>query len=130
LVDVSTRKAYVRPMKKKDVGEVFRCLQDIFLNDDYIPHAITSDMDKIRRPYARTASEYSRRTVFVATVNEDRFLIDSTGNSRFWTLPVVEINYEHGIDMQQLFAQLVVDFNNGAIWWLSKEDEKAFAYLQ
>lgn len=84
---------------------------------------LTSDMDKIRRPYARTASEYSRRTVFVATVNEDRFLIDSTGNSRFWTLPVVEINYEHGIDMQQLFAQLVVDFNNGAIWWLSKEDE-------
>ena len=84
---------------------------------------LTSDMDKIRRPYARTASEYPRRTVFVATVNEDRFLIDATGNSRFWTLPLIEIIYEHGIDMQQLFAQLVVDFNNGATWWLSKENE-------
>lgn len=84
---------------------------------------LTSDMDKIRRPYARSTSEYPRRTVFVATVNEDRFLIDSTGNSRFWTLPIVKINYEHGVDMQQLFAQLVVDFNNKATWWLSKEDE-------
>ena len=46
LVDVFTRKAYVRPMKKKDVFAVLTNLQDIFLNDAYIPHVITSDMDK------------------------------------------------------------------------------------
>ena len=46
LIDVFTRKAYVRPMKKKDIGEVLASLEDIFLNDDYIPNAITSDMDK------------------------------------------------------------------------------------
>ena len=46
LIDVFTRKAYVRPMKKKDVGEVLASLEDIFYNDDYIPNAITSDMDK------------------------------------------------------------------------------------
>ena len=46
LIDVFTRKAFVRPMKKKDIGEVLASLKDIFLNDDYIPNAITSDMDK------------------------------------------------------------------------------------
>ena len=37
LLDVFTRKAYVRPMKKKDVSAVLTNLQDIYLNDAYIP---------------------------------------------------------------------------------------------
>ena len=35
----------------------------------------------------------------------------------------MKISYEHGIDMQQLFAQLAVDFNDGKPWWLSREEE-------
>jgi hypothetical protein len=46
IIDVFTRKAYVRPIKKKDVGDVMASLEDIFYNDDYIPKAITSDNDK------------------------------------------------------------------------------------
>lgn len=85
---------------------------------------ITSDRDKIRRPYARTVSEYQRRTVFCATVNDRCFLVDNTGNSRWWTIPVMSINYEHGIDMQQVFAQLAVDFQKGESWWLTQEEER------
>ena len=84
---------------------------------------LTSDKDKVRRPYARTNSEYQRRTVFCASVNEETFLVDPTGNSRFWTLPAVEINYEHGIDMQQVFAQLAVDLDQSAQWWLTPEED-------
>jgi hypothetical protein len=84
---------------------------------------LTSDTDKVRRPYARTESEYGRRTVFFATVNDENFLVDHTGNTRWWTLPLVAINFEHGIDMQQVFAQLAVDWANGAQWWLTKEEE-------
>lgn len=84
---------------------------------------LTADRDKVRRPYSRTDSEYPRRTVFCATVNEHDFLVDSTGNSRWWTIPVTSINYLHGINMQQLFAQLAVDFNNNAQWWLTREEE-------
>ncbi|MEI8363480.1 MAG: virulence-associated E family protein [Betaproteobacteria bacterium] len=85
---------------------------------------LTADRDKVRRPYGRTDSEYPRRTVFCATVNEHDFLVDSTGNSRWWTIPVTSINYQHGIDMQQLFAQLTIDFNNDAQWWLTREEEQ------
>ena len=88
---------------------------------------ITRDSDKIRRPYARAASEYPRRTVFVATVNDPNFLVDDTGNSRFWTLPLVAVDYSHTIDMQQLFAQLHADFVAGAQWWLTADEEARLA---
>lgn len=85
---------------------------------------LTSGQDKVRRPYARTESEYPRRTVFCATVNDSNFLVDPTGNTRWWTIPVVKINFKHGIDMQQLFAQIKVDYNNGEQWWLLQHEEK------
>lgn len=84
---------------------------------------LTSDYDKLRRPYARTNSEYQRRTVFTATVNESTFLVDTTGNTRWWTIPVTAVNYQHGIDMQQLWAQLKVEFDAGEKWWLTKNEE-------
>lgn len=88
---------------------------------------ITRDVDKFRRPYARSESEYPRRTVFAATVNDRNFLVDDTGNSRFWTLPLVAIDYAHGVDMQQLFAQLRLDFEYGAQWWLTSEEDALLA---
>jgi len=84
---------------------------------------LTSDFDKIRKPYAMTANEFPRRTVFFASVNQQDFLVDSTGNSRWWTIPVVKINYQHGIEMQQLWAQLAVKFQNGEQWWLTQPEE-------
>lgn len=85
---------------------------------------LTKDYDKIRRPYSKANSEYPRRTVFCATVNDHNFLVDSTGNTRWWTIPVIDVNYKHNIDMQQVFAQLVVDFNNDMQWWLTPDEEK------
>lgn len=84
---------------------------------------LTSDSDKVRRPYARAESEYPRRTIFYATVNENNFLVDLTGNTRWWTIPVTSINYAHGIDMQQLFTQLAADYSMGTQWWLTSEEE-------
>ncbi|KMS55762.1 VapE domain-containing protein [Sphingobium cupriresistens] len=84
---------------------------------------LTSDADRVRRPYARAESEYPRRTVFVATVNDAKFLVDPTGNSRWWTIAARGLRKDHGIDMQQLYAQLAVELRNGWQWWLSKAEE-------
>jgi putative DNA primase/helicase len=89
-----------------------------------IKGVLTRDSDKVRIPYARAESEFPRRTVFAATVNRSDFLVDDTGNSRWWTIPVVDVDYEHGIDMQQLFAQLACDFRKGDQWWLTPEEER------
>lgn len=84
---------------------------------------VTQGTDKVRRPYARTDSEYQRRTVFCATVNEIAFLIDKTGNSRFWVIPVVSIDYDHKIDMQQLFSQIKFNLDADTSWWLTPDED-------
>jgi len=85
---------------------------------------ITSNRDKVRAPYARTYSEHPRRTVFFATVNDSQFLVDQTGNTRFWTIPVKAINYDHKVDMQQLWAQVAHLYEHDKEqWWLSPEEE-------
>ena len=89
-----------------------------------IKGVLTRDSDKVRAPYARAESEFPRRTVFVATVNQSNFLVDDTGNSRWWTIPVTAITYNHEIDMQQLFAQLACNFRAGAEWWLDADEEE------
>jgi predicted P-loop ATPase len=88
---------------------------------------LTANSDKVRRPYGRVESEYPRRTVFYATVNQSDFLVDNTGNSRWWTIPVVSVDHEHNIDMQQLFAELAVGLEAGDVWWLNAEEEAELA---
>lgn len=84
---------------------------------------LTDDTDRVRRPYDRRESSYPRRTVFAATVNEHQFLQDPTGNTRFWTIPVVSLNWQHRIDMQQVFVQLAQEVEDGETWWLSEDEE-------
>lgn len=91
---------------------------------------ITNDMDHFRRPYAPVDSTLPRRTVFCASVNDHHFLTDATGNSRFWTIPVTAVNYSHGLDMQQVFAQYKLEYlKPGAIWWLLPEEEAQLTQL-
>lgn len=47
---------------------------------------ITQDLDEYRTPYARKAVRRPRRTSFCGTVNPDDYLVDVTGNRRFWTI--------------------------------------------
>ncbi|WP_296720973.1 VapE domain-containing protein [Erythrobacter sp.] len=88
---------------------------------------ITETDDKIRPPYARVEAEYRRSTIFAASVNDRQFLLDTTGNSRFWTIPVQRIDYQHGIDMQQVFAELKAAYERGDQWWLTGSEEEQLA---
>lgn len=86
---------------------------------------ITQTADRMRRPYDRVDSEYPRRTVFFASVNSDRFLKDATGNSRFWVLRCRHINHTHGLDMQQVWAQVYEQFYLAGEQWHLTEAEQA-----
>lgn len=59
---------------------------------------ITRTVDKIRLPYARADSDMPRTTSMCGTVNPEQFLKDSTGNRRYWTVHV------DNIDKRRLFA--------------------------
>jgi putative DNA primase/helicase len=84
---------------------------------------ITNSVDKVRRPYDRLESEYQRRTVFFASVNESKYLVDDTGNRRWWTIATDSVNYEHDVDVQQLWAELLTHYERGERWYLTREEQ-------
>lgn len=88
---------------------------------------LTEDTDIVRRPYGKRDASYRRRTVFLATVNDANFLVDPTGNSRWWTVACDDLDYDHAVDMQQLYAQLLTEVEAGAPWWLIGPEEDALA---
>ena len=67
----------------------------------------TEAKDEYRRAYARIEESYPRLTSFYATVNDEEFLKDPTGNRRYWVIPVEEINVEHDIDLNQLWGEVM-----------------------
>lgn len=83
---------------------------------------ITQMVDKLRRPYAAVESAFGRRTVFGGSVNEEQFLNDQTGNRRYLTIPVTSFSLNHTVDMQQLWAEVLVLWNGGEAFYLSMDD--------
>lgn len=73
---------------------------------------LTQDVDQYRTPYDRKAVTYPRRTSFCATVNDSEFLVDDTGNRRFWSVPV------ETIDLSTLF--LLSEEWRGQLWAQAK----------
>ena len=110
-----TKDGYILRLDDKD--NIFQCLshwlielgelEATFKKSDIaqLKAFIPMDRDILRRPYARKDSCYARRTVFFASVNQKEFLFDDTGNTRFWSIETHELNYNHNIDMQQLWAE-------------------------
>lgn len=85
---------------------------------------VTRPTDKLRKPYGRDDSNYPRRTVFFGSVNDREFLMDTTGNRRYWVIEPTAIDYQHTYDMQQVWAEAYHCYQNGMNWWLSPEEEK------
>lgn len=83
---------------------------------------ISRSHDEIRRPYARTESRYARRTILFASVNDERFLRDATGNTRWWTVHAVGLGEPARIDMQQVWAEAHALYCDGETWHLSSEE--------
>lgn len=55
---------------------------------DDLKNFITDPKDRYRIQYAASDTVAVRRTNLGGTVNGDRYLIDPTGNRRFWTVPI------------------------------------------
>lgn len=89
---------------------------------------LSSGIDELRMPYARTASKFQRRTVFIGTVNEEQFLADGTGNRRF--LPIrtdhVRVNWS-AAEIDQLWAEAWSRYVGGEQWWPTEEEEERLA---
>ena len=88
---------------------------------------LTRKKDLFRPPYGRTAINFPRRGIVVGSVNDAQFLVDPTGNRRYWVVPIAKDK----IDLAQLkqerdaiWSAAVAAYRNGETWWLSSEEEK------
>lgn len=83
---------------------------------------VTKEFDTYRSAYAKREECVPRRTVFGASVNPQVFLVDDTGNRRWWTVPVVGLDWNHGINTQQLWAEVATMVAEDVPWWLTPEE--------
>lgn len=83
---------------------------------------LSKNRDVMRMPYASQISDFPRRTVFGASVNQAFFLTDITGNRRYGALKVKIIDHSIIVDMQQFWAQALIWYENGESWWLTPEE--------
>jgi len=79
--------------------------------------------DVYRLAYGRTEVRYPRTTSFAGTVNTRDFLVDPTGSRRFWPVQVYACDAQHGINVQQLWAEVRTWWAAGEQWWLSEEED-------
>ncbi|AWM87355.1 VapE domain-containing protein [Microvirga sp. 17 mud 1-3] len=86
---------------------------------------ITNQSDVLRRAYARKESHFARRTVFFGSVNPREYLHDPTGNRRYWTIEAAALNMDHGLDMQQVWAEVYELFKAGESYYLQPDEMAA-----
>lgn len=83
---------------------------------------ITSRVDNFRASYGRRPQDYPRSCVMAGTTNEREYLVDRTGNRRFWPVTCGTINLAQLCrDRDQLWAEAVVRYESGEHWWLDDE---------
>jgi predicted P-loop ATPase len=79
-------------------------------------------IDRFRPPYGHRLVELPRESVFAGTTNSDSYLRDVTGARRFWPVRCGVIDIDSlKQDRDQLWAEAVVRFRDGASWWLEKQ---------
>lgn len=85
---------------------------------------ITKTSDTLCLKYEGKHRSFTRQTVFFGSVNDYNFLVDDTGNTRFMILPVLKINYDHKIDMQQFWAEILYYCEQKEQYWLNENEIK------
>lgn len=91
---------------------------------DAVKAFLSSPRDDFRPPYGRATETFDRRCVFVGTTNDDEYLSDSTGDRRYWCVPVSAIDIDAlERDRDQLWAEAVHRYRTGERWWFDDDEQ-------
>jgi len=78
----------------------------------------------IRAPYGYENQDYYRIASLIGSSNDMQILSDTTGNRRFWIIEIEKADFNHNIDMYQLWAQVKFLYEKGERHWLDSEELK------
>lgn len=104
-----------------EVSEMGRSMKD----KDLLKQFFTSPLDTYRAPYDMAVQKHPRKTSFCGTINNFDFLLDRTGERRYFVLPLTAIDWQKlerlppAMLWGEIYAAAVVD---GERYWLSSEE--------
>ena len=90
-----------------------------------LKNLITIREDIFRAPFARNTDHHPRASVFCATVNDDQFLKDQTGNRRFWVIEVKERIDKNQVEnnLDSIWKGIMLSYREGTLPMLSEKYE-------
>jgi hypothetical protein len=86
---------------------------------------ITKTQIRMRKAYGHNNETMPRRASFAGSVNTAQFLNDSTGSRRFLCFELVDIQYQHNVDINLAFSQALFLFKSGFRHWFDQEEIKS-----
>ena len=66
----------------------------------------TQEFDTLRKPYGRSFEKVTRRSTYVATCNSKEFLIDESGNRRYWTIWTIDCEQRFELEKLQKLDEI------------------------
>ncbi len=121
-------------LKISDGMAVLKCIQHVIVelgeinstmkksDNEELKNFLSSTKDSLNLKYVAYPVTYRRRTVFFGSVNENEFLQDQTDNTRFLCLPIINCNFRHKFDMQQIYAELLELTKTDNNYFLNNQD--------
>lgn len=93
---------------------------------------LSRNEDRFRPPYGRAVIDSPRQCVFAGTTNLERYLIDETGNRRFWPVACLGSVRPEAMVLarDQLWAEAVHLYSQENRWWLDTPELKAMAHRE
>lgn len=98
---------------------------------DFLKSFITREDDRVRMPYGRRSADFPRQCIFIGSTNNDEYLVDETGNRRYWPIKINQANFKWlKNNRDQLWAEAKVRYDLGEDLFLNDELKKLAAKEQ